>query len=58
MSSSEIKAHPNRIRRCFFVDTMEEANEWISILLRCTLPFEFLSTINLISNDAKKIYIS
>lgn len=52
MSSSEIKAHPNRIRRCFFVDTMEEANEWISVLLRCTLPFEFLSTMNLIANDA------
>lgn len=51
MSSSEIKAHPNRIRRCFFMDTMDEANEWISVLLRCTLPFEFLSMIILIPNN-------
>lgn len=42
MSSSEIRTHPDRVRRCFYVDSLEEANEWISILMRCTLPFEFL----------------
>lgn len=43
MTSAEIKSHEDRKHYCFYVDTPEEANAWISVLMRCTLPFQFLS---------------
>lgn len=42
MTPAEIKAHPDRVRRCFYVDNVVDANEWMGRLMRCTLPFEFL----------------
>ena len=42
MTSAEIKSHEDRKHYCFYVDTPEEANAWISVLMRCTLPFQFL----------------
>ena len=43
MTSAEIQSHEARKHYCFYVDTPEEANAWISVLMRCTLPFQFLS---------------
>ena len=43
MPSSEIRNHENKQIYHFYVDSQDEANSWISILMRCTLPFSFLS---------------
>ena len=42
MSEEEIVTHPNKQRLCFYADSVEDITEWVSILCRCTLPFEFL----------------
>lgn len=43
MPSSEIRNHEKRQTYHFYVDSQDEANTWISILMRCTLPFSFIS---------------
>ncbi|KAK8802652.1 hypothetical protein WA171_006328 [Blastocystis sp. BT1] len=42
MTPAEIKSNKDCLRYCFYVDSTEEANTWISILMRCTFPFSFL----------------
>lgn len=44
LTSAEIKGSSGCVRCCFYVDSAEEANLWLSVLIRCTLPFSFLSS--------------
>lgn len=41
MTENEIISHDNKRRYCFYADTNEDAQEWFSMLYRCSLPSEF-----------------